>query len=109
MAQAASVPESPPPPPAPASGVFRRLLRLLRPYRGSIVLGLVLLLASMPAELFPAFVWMYVADHLVTSNPTPATQRLHQFFSFGGRLQGWQQLLASALAWLFVIYLMGEL
>ena len=103
-----AAPEVQSPPPAPASGVFRRLLKLLRPYWGSIVLGLVLLLAAMPAELFPAFVWMYVADHLVIKSETPITQRLHRLFSFGGRLTTWQSLLASSLAWLFVIYLIGE-
>src|SRR5687767_985409 len=108
MAQATSAPDSAAPHSAPAAGVFRRLLGLLRPYRGSILLGLVLLLASMPAELFPAFVWMYVADHLVMQKPHSVTDRLNWLFSFGGRLDTWQSLLASALAWLFVIYLLGE-
>jgi ABC-type multidrug transport system fused ATPase/permease subunit len=106
MAQAAL--EYASPPPAPAAGVFRRLLKLLRPYSGSIFLGLILLLAAMPAELFPAFVWMYVADHLVIKSDTRATERLHWLFSFGGRLTTWQSLLYSSLAWLFVVYVIGE-
>ena len=44
----------------PSSTVFMRLLRMLRPQWPMIAAGVVLLLFSMPAELFPAFVWMYV-------------------------------------------------
>ena len=36
------------------SRVFRRLVKMLRPYWGAIAVALVLLLISMPAELFPA-------------------------------------------------------
>jgi len=33
---------------------------------------------------------------------------LPSFFSFGGRLDGWQKLLAAALLWLLAIYAVGE-
>ena len=95
-------------PEPPATGVFRRLLALLRPQWGMIATGLILLLASMPAELFPAFVWMYVADYLIVGKTTGATELLHQLFSLGGRLTTWQTLLPSALCWLFGVYLVGE-
>src|SRR5437763_13193781 len=44
---------------APSSRVFLRLVRLLRPYWPLIGLGLLLLLLSVPCELFPAIVWRY--------------------------------------------------
>ena len=94
--------------PAPSSRIFFRLLQLLRPQRGMILLGLVLLLGSMPGELFPAFVWMYVTDHLITNQPTDSTRFLHRLFSPGGRLHTWPQLLASALVWLFLIYALSD-
>ena len=45
------------PAPVPASRVFLRLLKLLRPYWPVVGLGLALLLLSTPCELFPAIVW----------------------------------------------------
>jgi ATP-binding cassette, subfamily B, bacterial len=95
-------------PDAPPRGVFVRLLKLLRPHWGMIAVGLLLLLASMPAELFPAFVWMYVTDALIIHKPTRTTEWLQQLFSLGGRLHSWQALLASALCFLFGVYLVGE-
>src|SRR4051794_5076527 len=91
----------------PGTKVFARLLRLLRPHAGIIAIALVLLLLSMPAELFPAFIWMYVTDYLILHKPTGATNGLHHAISLGGRLHDWRHLLASALAWLFVVYLIG--
>jgi ABC-type multidrug transport system fused ATPase/permease subunit len=89
--------------------VFRRLLGLLRPQAKWIALGLALLLLSMPAELFPAFVWMYVTDALIIGKPSGASIALGHFFSFGDRLTGWPALLASSLAWMVAIYLVYEL
>lgn len=96
------------PKPPPATAVFGRLLRMLRPQRGRIILGLILLLASMPGELFPAFAWMYVADHLITKQSSTTIDILHAFVSFGGRLESWQALLVSAMAWMTVIYVVAE-
>src|SRR5512134_2025669 len=92
----------------PAGQVFQRLLLLLRPQWGKIALGVALLLLSMPAELFPAFVWLYVADGLAMKDFTRPVRILHALFSFGGRLEGWPALLASSLLWLTVIYVLGE-
>ena len=88
--------------------VFRRLLGLLRPQARWIALGLALLLLSMPAELFPAFVWMYVTDALIIGKPTGVSVWLGHFFSFGDRLAGWPALLVSSLAWMVAIYLVYE-
>ncbi|HYO09689.1 MAG TPA: ABC transporter ATP-binding protein [Tepidisphaeraceae bacterium] len=94
---------------APASNrVFPRLLRMLRPHRGTVAVALVLLLLSMPGELFPGMIWMYVADHLIRREPTGWTQAIHGLVSFGGRLASWQALLVSALAWLMGVYVLAE-
>lgn len=97
-----------PPPPQPGTAVFRRLLGMLRPQARLIALGLGLLLVSMPAELFPAFVWMYVTDALIIGKPTTPSLILNDWFSLGGRLTGWPALLASALAWMVMVYLTYE-
>jgi ATP-binding cassette, subfamily B, bacterial len=82
---------------------------MLRPHYGMIAFALVLLLISMPGELFPAFIWMYVTDHLILHNPTAVTRRMHTLISFGGHLQSWQALLASAtLLWMLGVYIMAE-
>src|SRR5688572_28355941 len=89
----------------PAGSVFKRLLQLLRPQWGKIAVGVLLLLLSMPAELFPAFVWMYVADGLAMKDFTGRPVRfMHALCSLGGRIERWPLLLVSALCWLTVIY-----
>lgn len=95
-------------PTEPASRVFRRLLAMLRPQAGIIAIALILLLLSMPGELFPGLIWMYVTDRLIAPTPTTPTQLLHTIISFNGTLTGWQALLASALAWLYGVYLVAE-
>ena len=95
------------PPAAPSARVFLRLLRMLRPQWGMIAVGLLLLLLSLPCELFPGLVWMYVTDHLILKDPE-AAPRLAKLFSLDGQLQSWQALLASSLIWLFSIYAIGE-
>jgi ABC-type multidrug transport system fused ATPase/permease subunit len=102
----------------PPVRVFRRLLGLLRPYRGSIALGVVLLLLAVPCELFPALTWLYITDDIIVPNlpgnlqpPGGAGNRtpvLSWMMSLGGTLQGWKPLLASALIFLFVVYAIGE-
>ena len=49
----------------PAGKVFRRLLRLLRPYYPMLALGILLLVGGTPCELFLALVWKYVTDDLI--------------------------------------------
>jgi ABC-type multidrug transport system fused ATPase/permease subunit len=88
--------------------IFLRLLRLLRPHWGAIGLGILLLLVAAPCELFPALVWKYVTDDLIMRSTDSPTEALAWLFSFGGRLQGWPALLGSALAWMLVIYAIGE-
>src|SRR5688572_11272438 len=77
----------------PSGPVIRRLLRMLRPHGWVIAIALVLLLLSMPGELFPGLIWMYVTDRLITHEPTTASDILHTLVSFNGRLQGWRPLL----------------
>ncbi|WP_189074435.1 ABC transporter ATP-binding protein [Deinococcus sedimenti] len=49
--------------PAPSSSVLRRLYGLLGPYRRTVGAGLLLLLGSVAAELYPPLVWIRVVDH----------------------------------------------
>jgi ATP-binding cassette subfamily B protein len=93
----------------PTGGViFRRLMRMLRPHWGMIAVALTLLLLSMPGELFPAMIWMYVADYLIRQAHTGWSDAMHLLVSFDGRLIGWKSLLISALGWLMAVYLMAE-
>src|SRR3954468_2774369 len=92
----------------PAGKVFRRLLRLLRPYYGLLTLGILLLIGGMPCELFPALVWKYVTDDLILPGKSHPTPILPYLFSFNGRITGTFQLLVSSLCWLFVVYAVGE-
>src|SRR5690606_2769849 len=96
------------PSPPTTMAIFLRLLRLLRPHWGAIGLGILLLLVAAPCELFPALVWKYVTDDLIMRSTDSPTEALAWLFSFGGRLQGWPALLGSALAWMLVIYAIGE-
>lgn len=93
---------------SPAPRVFTRLLRMLRPQWRMVAVGVGLLLLSMPAELFPGLVWMYVTDVLIQQKFTTASQGLHWLISLGGRLEGWPTLLGSALVWLFAVYAVGD-
>ncbi len=74
-----------------------------------IGVGLLLLVLAAPCELFPALVWKYVADDLILAGKSRPTPALPYLFSFAGRIASWQHLLASALAWLFAVYAVGEL
>src|SRR5688572_31955991 len=92
-----------------ATHVFGRLARMLRPHRARIAVALALLLLSMPGELFPGMIWMYVVDHLIRRDDTRWTDALHFLISFNGRLTSWQALLASAtLVWLPGVYVLAE-
>lgn len=93
---------------APSRGEFRRLLAQLAPHKGMVITALVLLLLSMPCELFPPLVWLFVADELIVHNPSAITSTLRPFISLGGRLEGWPALLVSSLVWLSAIYVVGE-
>ncbi|MCK6471706.1 MAG: ABC transporter ATP-binding protein/permease [Planctomycetes bacterium] len=42
-----------------------RILRMLRPYRWSLVAGFVCLLASVPLQMFHPLVWMYIVDTVI--------------------------------------------
>ncbi|MFC3832750.1 MULTISPECIES: ABC transporter ATP-binding protein [Deinococcus] len=50
-------------PAAPSPPVLRRLYGLLTPYRRTVGLGLLLLVGSVVAELYPPLVWIRVVDH----------------------------------------------
>src|SRR5688500_18635897 len=100
--------EAAPPDKTDTLKVFGRLLRMLRPHRGTIIVALALLLLSMPGELFPGMIWMYVVDHLIRHDDTRWTRGLHFLISFNGRIDGWKPLLLSALAWLMGVYLLAE-
>ncbi len=97
-----------PPRKPPSSGVFLRLLRMLRPYWPMIGLGLFCLLLSIPGELFPALVWKYVVDDLILPGHSKPTPVLATWFSLGGRLHHPLTLLFSSLVWLFFMYESGE-
>jgi len=86
--------------------VLRRLLRLLKPYRGRIIFGLVLLILSTPGELFPAIVWRFVTDDIVIQKH--GSKLFMSWFSFGGHITGRFPLLISAVVWMFVVYLAAE-
>ncbi len=88
------------------SRVFRRLLGLLRPYRGKIALAIVFLLIAAPCELFPAIAWGFITDDIVLDKPRAPL--LRWWFSFGGTITNRFELLLSAVAWMFVVYLIGE-
>src|SRR5947209_7003944 len=86
--------------------IFRRLLRMLRPWYGQIAIGVVLLLLNTPCELFPAIVWMHVADDIVLAHHS--TGLLHRWFSLNGRITDPYWLVISAASWMFIVYLLGE-
>ena len=103
-----SAADSSPPVPLSAQGpVFRRLLGMLRPYKWPIFWALVLLVMSMPAELFPAFIWRYVTDDLILTGISRPSG-LHGLVSLGGRIDGKFHLLISSLVWLYAVYALGE-
>src|SRR4051794_5050062 len=116
-----SSPTVPAPPPARSSAssasasgaaaesmpVFRRLLSMLRPYRGRIIVALVLLLMSVPCELFPAIAWGYITDDIVLQKQR--SPLMTRWFSFNGQITTRLGLLFSSVAWMFAIYLCGEL
>jgi len=84
-----------------------RLLRMLRPHWLMIGTGLLLLLST-PCELFPALVWKYVTDDLILAGHYRSTPVLSTLISLSGSIHGKIALLASAMVWLFVVYLIGE-
>jgi ABC-type multidrug transport system fused ATPase/permease subunit len=83
--------------------ILRRILKMLHPHRGMIALALLLLIISMPGELFPAFIWRYVTDDLILKNYSHPSG-LGPWISFHGRIVDAFHLLLSALVWLFVIF-----
>lgn len=90
----------------PSEGVFRRLLGMLRPWRGTIILSVLLLIVAGLCEIFPAFVWKYVADDIATRKPS--SPMVAWMSSFGGYVHDPYMLLLFAVIWLFVIYVIGE-
>ena len=96
-----------PPRPSDSRAVFWRLLRMLKPHRRMIALGVGLLVLSAPCELFPAVVWKFVTDDIVLKqNESPWMWR---WFSFGGAIESRYVMLFSAVCWLLLVYLIGEL
>src|SRR5215217_7291134 len=87
--------------------VFRRLLGLLRAWRGTIILSVVLLIVGGVCELFPAFVWKYVADDVATNRPS--SPLVSWLASLGGRITDPYRLIFSAVCWLLLVYIIGEL
>lgn len=88
-------------------GVFWRILGMLRPWRAAILLSIVLLITGGICELFPAFVWKYVADDVATNRPSSPMVAL--MASFGGRIHNPYLLILSAVTWLLVVYVLGEI
>src|SRR5688572_27584925 len=93
--------------PSDSGRVCLRLLSMLRPYRAMIALGIGLLVLSAPCELFPAVVWKFVTDDIVLKNNQ--SPWMWRWFSFGGAIESRYVMLFSAVCWLLLIYLIGEL
>jgi len=92
----------------PSGKILRRLFGLLKPYRGPITLGILLLLASMPGELAPAFAWMYVVDGLIKPTDNPTIRICHEIVSLHGHIVSKGMLLLSTLVWMAGIYVVFE-
>jgi len=93
---------------SPTNGqILKRLWRSLRPYYGRIAIALTLLIASTPGELFPAVVWRFVTDDIIIQKH--GVPWMHAWFSFGGRIHDRFALLLVSIAWMFAVYLSGEL
>lgn len=88
--------------------VFKRLLQLLRPYRGRIIFALFLLILSTPGELFPAVIWGYVTDVVALQKPNFFLPFIQTWISLDGHIQGRFALLVSSIIWLFIVYVMAE-
>src|ERR1700677_2274103 len=81
---------------------------MLRSQTLPIAIALLLLLASMPCELFPAFIWQYVTDDLLMKGISPPSG-LNFLVSFANHVRGSFHLLLASLFWLVMIYAIGEL
>src|SRR5580704_18468310 len=88
--------------------VFKRLLRLLRPYRGRIIFALILLILSTPGDLFPAMVWGFVTDDVALQGHGFFLPLVHGLISCGGHIQGRFPLLIASVVWLLIVYLLAE-
>ena len=88
--------------------ILARLLRMLRPHWARISIAVVLLLLSLPAELFPGLAWMYVTDALIIGKPTRSSYLLGKLFSFDGLITGKIHLLFSTTLWMMAVYLLAE-
>jgi len=80
---------------------------MLRPWRAPIILSILLLIVGGICELFPAFVWKYVADDVATKRPS--SPMVAVMASLGGRITNPYLLVLSAVTWLLVVYIVGEL
>ncbi len=85
------------------SVVFRRLCGMLRPEWSWIGAALVLLIVSMPGELFPAFIWGYIVDELIVKH-TAGRSVLAWVISLHGRITDLYWLLISSVVLMFVVY-----
>lgn len=86
---------------------FRRLVMMLRPHWPAIGLGIALLVLSAPCEVFAPIAWGFIADDIALKHPHHPW--LRAWFSFNGRVTDPYALLLSAVAWMFAVYLVGEL
>jgi ABC-type multidrug transport system fused ATPase/permease subunit len=90
----------------PSNTGFRRLLGLLRPWWGWILLSGIFVVIAAPCELFPAVVWKFVTDVVVLKHHE--SQWMVRWFTLGGKIQSRVGLLISTVIWLFLVYLIGE-
>lgn len=86
--------------------IFRRLLRMLRPWWGMIAVGMIFLFASMPGEVFPAIGWKFVIDDIALNHHE--SPWLNACFSLGGLIHGRYLLLLSAVTGMFLVYVSAE-
>ena len=83
--------------------ILGRMLRLLLPYKMRFAASSLLLILSVPGELVPGFIAIYIVDHIIMGGDTFAW--LDSAFSLWGRLSGPYWLLFSACVWMVVVYL----
>lgn len=86
--------------------VLYRLLTYLRPYRARLFLGFAILVLDVVFELAPAFVWLYIVDHVVMTRNVngliPAVAALIGIAGTEALLSGLRRRLLESIGQAFV-------
>jgi ATP-binding cassette, subfamily B, bacterial len=88
----------------PTWPVVKRILTLAAPYKWKMAIAICLMIASIPGELLPGLVAIYLVDHVIGGQTSMAW--LDPFFSMGGLFQSKMGLLMSACMVMVVLYTM---